>query len=343
MALAEQIYPITPAMVTQSNFSGQLVEVGSSGAVGPYGTYNTAGNVAEWMYNTSGKNRMVMGGSATEPPYIFYSRNQASPWDRRSLIGIRGFRSLEPVDPTLLADLPASIVSDPAQPMSEEAFENDVSSYNYVAFESDPQLESESIIENGSYRLLSLRTGRGDERCKVHLYFPERVQPPCQGLLLMGGADSRHPGSRLQSEGHPLYEVLIQQALRAGRVVIWPEWYGTYERFADFTSASISQQSAYWRDHNLNWRKEADSIFSYLESTGEFDGNYAWYGFSFGAIYAVPRMFYLLPQIKTAILMVGGYSGADSTNMSYVRHITKPVLMLNGQYDMVIATWLSER
>ena len=233
VALAEQIYPITPAMVTQSNFSGQLVEVGSSGGIGPYGTCDTAGNVAEWMYNTSGKNRMVMGGSATEPPY--------------------------------------------------------------------------------------------------------------QGLLLMGGADSRHPGSRLQSEGHPLYEVLIQQALRAGRAVIWPEWYGTYERFADFTSASISQQSAYWRDHNLNWRKEADSIFSYLESTGEFDGNYTWYGFSYGAIYAVPRRLYLLPQIKTAILKVGGHSVADSTNMSYVRHITKPVLMLNGRYDMVIETWLSER
>ena len=29
--------------------------------------------------------------------------------------------------------------------------------------------------------------------------------------------------------------------------------------------------------------------------------------------------------------------------MSYVRHTTKPVLMLNGRYDMVVAPWLTER
>ena len=65
LAPGEIISPIGPAIVPQSNFRGEgTVRVGSSDAVGPYGTQDTAGNVREWCLDWYGA---YPGGAVSDP------------------------------------------------------------------------------------------------------------------------------------------------------------------------------------------------------------------------------------------------------------------------------------
>ena len=71
-------------IVPLSNFgSTGVVPVGSKQGIGPFGTYDMAGNVKEWTANEadSGK-RYVLGGAWDEPNYMFVDPDAQSPWLR---------------------------------------------------------------------------------------------------------------------------------------------------------------------------------------------------------------------------------------------------------------------
>src|SRR5262249_28342945 len=55
--------PIVSAIVPASNFSGKgLAPAGSYRGMGPFGTYDMAGNAKEWCLNATGEKRFILGG-----------------------------------------------------------------------------------------------------------------------------------------------------------------------------------------------------------------------------------------------------------------------------------------
>jgi eukaryotic-like serine/threonine-protein kinase len=83
-----------------SNFDGKgPSRVGERAGLGPWGTYDMAGNVKEWVANpvSQSDRYYILGGGWNEPSYRFAETDGQNPWDRVETFGVRLMKSLGPV------------------------------------------------------------------------------------------------------------------------------------------------------------------------------------------------------------------------------------------------------
>ena len=117
--------PVSHAVVPASNFGGDgPAPVGSYEGIGPYGTYDMAGNVKEWAWNESSAGRRAnMGGGWGEPRYMFPGPEGAAPMTREPELGFRCMR-VEGEMPEAVAGPIALPSFDPRgqKPVSDEVF-----------------------------------------------------------------------------------------------------------------------------------------------------------------------------------------------------------------------------
>src|SRR6185369_14684478 len=70
-------------IVQFSNFTATgPVRVGSRPGLGPFGTYDMAGNLKEWCWNARGNRRYILGGGWNEGREAYASTDGLSPFDR---------------------------------------------------------------------------------------------------------------------------------------------------------------------------------------------------------------------------------------------------------------------
>ena len=70
-------------ILTVSNFSGRgPAAVGSHDGLGPFGTYDMAGNVKEWCSTETDGRRFLLGGAWNEPKYMFATDDAKGPFER---------------------------------------------------------------------------------------------------------------------------------------------------------------------------------------------------------------------------------------------------------------------
>jgi eukaryotic-like serine/threonine-protein kinase len=315
-----------------SNFGGKgPTRAGSTGSLGPYGTYDMAGNVKEWCWNeTKTGQRYVLGGGWNEPAYTFRDEDAQSPFERRADMGFRCMQQKSgEVDGALLAAIPA-VARDAGElkPVSDEVYEVYRHLYDYDRLPLDGRVEeTASPNPHWSRERVSFRASYGNERVPAYLFIPRDVPPPYQTVVYFPGSDA----ARLRSS-RTLWIQWLEFLVRSGRAVVYPVYQQTYER-----RVPVQPGQAWLREISIQRGQDVRRTLDYLETRPDIDKTrLAFYGVSLGAQLA-PVYLAIEPRFRTGVLLSGGFETwtipPETDPVNFAPHVRQPVLMVNGRDD----------
>jgi eukaryotic-like serine/threonine-protein kinase len=316
-----------------SNFSTKgAASVGSYFGLGPFGTYDMAGNVKEWCFNATEDRRYILGGASTDPAYMYQEPDARSPFDRSATNGIRLIKSLqsEPVPETLTA--PVTFAQGDYRkfkPVSDAVFRVYEGLYSYDRTPLDPKIESED--DTSPYwrrQRIAFNAAYNNERVIAFLFLPKSAAPPYQTVVFFPGSSAQdfHTFEDSQLNG-------VDFLIKSGRAVMFPEYKNTYERLSVAPDAGTSAE----RDDTIAQAKDLRRSIDYLWTRSDIDHDrLAFYGLSWGGEQG-PIMTAIEDRFKVAVFLAGGCDNdkvlPEVDPMNYVPHVKLPVLMMNGRYD----------
>jgi formylglycine-generating enzyme required for sulfatase activity/dienelactone hydrolase len=321
-----------------SNFSGKgPAPVGSYRGLGPFGTYDMAGNVKEWCFNSTGDRRYLLGGASTEPLYMYQIPDARSAFDRSATNGFRLVKLLGDGAETEKLSAPVALLNpvDAAarKPVPDSVFHIYEELYSYDRSALDAKIES--VDDTSPYwrrQQITFNAAYGNERVIAYLFLPKSASPPYQTIVFFPGSDAR--SSRTYGDAH-LYAVDF--LIKSGRAVMFPVYKGTFERLGK----PPQQGSIADRDQTIEQGKDLRRSLDYLETRDEIDrSRVGYYGFSWGS--AQGAIFVALEnRFKVAVFADGGIQARwiprpETDPVNFAPHIKIPVLMVNGRYDFVL-------
>ena len=314
-----------------SNFGGSGTKRVGSGGLGPYGTYDMAGNVKEWCWNDVGDSRRyVLGGGFNEASYSFHDQDARPPFERQAGFGFRCIRQDAAVEATLLAPI-ATLERDPAElkPVGDDVYEAYRHLYEYDALPLDARIEeSDESSPHWRRERVSFRAAYGHERVPAQVYIPRNGAPPYQAIIYFPGSDS----VRLKSS-RDVWLQMVDFLVRSGRVLVLPVYQQTYERH----TAGPRYGQNFLREISIQRGQDLRRTVDYLETRADIDRTrIAFYGLSLGAQLG-PVYLAIEPRLRTGILMSGGFETwtipAETDPVNFAPRVRQPVLMVNGRED----------
>ena len=318
-----------------SNFSGKgPAKVGTYQGIGPFGTYDMAGNVKEWCFNSKGDLKFILGGASTDLPYM-YNEPDAHPPDDRS--ATNGFRLIKLLQSAALPEsLTASISFAKSdyrniKPVPDATFQIYERMYAYDRIPLDSKIESED--DSSPYwrkQRITFNASYGNERVIAYLFLPKNVAPPYQTVVYFphSGAQSFHTMEDSQF-------ALIDFLIKSGRALMFPIYKDTYERLGNPPDGGTIAE----RDETIQQADDLRRSVDYLETRSDIDKDrLAYFGISWGASIG-SIMAALEKRFKVAVFAAGGCDpGAvlpEADPMNFAPRVKIPVLMINGRYDFV--------
>ena len=313
-----------------SNFDGKgPVEVGARSGLGPWGTFDMAGNVKEWCANPVEGTalRYILGGGWNEPSYRYIEPDGQNPWDRQATFGMRLVKNIG--SSTDLGRPVSRVYGDPKSvvPASDEQFEGYRRSYTYDRTPLNARIDN-TDDSNPHWRkeALSFDAAYAGERVPAYLFLPKNATPPYQTIVLfpsgfaVGAATSRELD-------YSRFDFII----RSGRALIYPVYQGTFERRRPDGGGPNAM-----RDLHIQRAKDFFRTVDYLETRSDIDrGRLGYYSLSMGAYFG-PIPVALEPRIKVAVFASGGLRfnfPPEIQPANFMPRVTVPVLLINGRDD----------
>jgi serine/threonine protein kinase/formylglycine-generating enzyme required for sulfatase activity/cephalosporin-C deacetylase-like acetyl esterase len=315
--------------------SASPAAVGSHQGIGPFGTYDMAGNVKEWCRNKADiQTRYILGGAWDEPGYMFYIADVQSAFRRSASNGVRCVRLLSDKAPdAALADLPIARPRTGQQtPVSDETFR--IMKVIYTHDKQAPLHSQVKVREETAdwiHETIAFDAAYGNERVMAHLYLPRQGKPPYQAVVHFPGIGSWEEGIFSSKEWRFSG---IPALVKSGRAVLWPIYKGTFER-----RFALKPGWAFLRESRIQLAKDLGRSLDYLEQRPDIDrAKLAYYGFSFGA--ALGNIHLALDdRFRVGVLVSGGMwqttSHPEIDPLNFAPRVKIPVLMLGGRSDTV--------
>ena len=318
----------------QSNFGGRgAVPVGTSQAVGPYGTYDLTGNVREWCLNSvDGDNRFILGGAWGTQTYQAFEPEALPPFDRSAMNGFRGVRNRQPLPAATAAPMVRQARNfSKVKPASNEVFEAYRGLYAYDKRPLDAKAEG-AVEETADWKKerITIDAGYGSERLPMYLFTPKNVRAPYQTVVFFPSARVNFMPSS-QNLGDMDF---IDYVIKSGRSVVYPIYRGTYERRPEGTPLPGTVGG---RELLIQESKEVRRAVDYLETRQDIAaGKLAYLGVSQGAADGVIFLA-LEDRFQAVVFLDGGFflmpAAAGEDQADFAPRMKKPVLMVNGRYD----------
>jgi formylglycine-generating enzyme required for sulfatase activity/dienelactone hydrolase len=327
----EQIAPL-------SNFGETtLARVASHEGVGPYGTYDMAGNAKEWCQNATGSKRYILGGAWDEPSYMFTFADAQSPFARAANFGFRLVKALDDGTALETAEPVSRVMRDFARerPVDAALFQAFKRLYAYDRSPLDARVEAtDDSSERWRKEKVSFAAAYGDERVVAYLFTPRHGAPPYQTVVFFPGTSVLFQRSSEELRAMRI----VSPVVSSGRALLYPVYKSTYER-GDGLSSTYPSPTVSYRDHVIQWAKDVGRSIDFIETRQDLDSRrIAFYGVSWGAKLA-PLFAAVDDRIKVGILLGGGLAlqphlpEADPFN--FAPYVRQPMLMVNGRYDFL--------
>jgi hypothetical protein len=323
------------SILQRANFGGRgTVAVGSSQALGPYGTHDMAGNVFEWTTSSDGEGRrFAAGGAFDEASYTFSEPGAVSPFDRGANRGLRLARYETTPPAEAYAEIRVARPDfDRRTPVGDELFAAYRSFYAYEKRDLNARVDAvDEASPHFRWERVSYDAAYGGERVLANLLLPRNARPPYQVVVYFPGSPAERLASSASLDGLPFFEFLM----RSGRAVLFPVYKNTFERrIPDWKWSATGR-----RDVLIQWSKDLGRSIDYLESRPDIDSErLAYYGLSLGAVYGTV-LAALEPRVRAVLFLGGGFNPGDlppeADPINFAPRLRVPTLLLTGRDDFL--------
>lgn len=330
---------VTSTVDARANFKGGgTMPVGSfEFGMGPFGTYDMAGNVAEWCVNPTTHGFTTAGASWDDLSYMFAYVGDLPGFSSSGKLGFRCV--LNPAE--VKGNQGAMQVYTDSQPpvyvpASEATFRALLTHYRYDQGPLDAQVIEVNETEDWRREKITY-AGANDERALAYLYLPKSASKPFQVIQFVPAGDV-YGGYITVPEA---VEMMLPPHIRSGRAVFAVVFSHFKERNRPPDYAQPSQSSVKRREELVNDATDLRRGLDYLQTRADIDSSrMAYFGFSQGATEGV--IFSAVEQRYRAVVLIAGGMFEPSSDAlpevcppNFASHIAAPKLLLNGRYDEV--------
>ena len=329
---AANVEELSADILRLSNFDGKGPrKVGESGAVGPWGTLDMAGNVKEWCSTLAEGTalRFVLGGSWDEPSYRYTETDAQVAWARSTRYGVRLVKNLGPLGPDVATVAVTRILGDPKTVVPASSALVDVYSRFYAYDRTPLNARLDGVDDSSPYwrkERVSFDAAYGGERVPANVFLPRNGNPPYQTVIVFPSAYALFTASS-ELLDYSRFDFIM----RSGRAAVYPVYQRTYER----RRGPITGPSDL-RDWYVQMAKDLFRTVDYLETRPDIDvRNLGYYSLSMGAYFG-PVPLALEPRLKAGVLASGGLRytvPAEIQPANFAPRVKVPVLMINGRND----------
>jgi len=306
--------------------------------ISPYGAYNMAGNVEEWVVNERGAGRATAGASWADAPYVFSSGSARPPFDATNTIGFRTVsnpaagaldQGSGPIAPPVLGD-------GYLEPVDDATYRGFLSHYRYDKKDLSVEIVETVDTPDWTREKLTFAGFLDGDRVIAYLYLPKRVRAPYQCINYFASSTVFF-GRTVAQE----VEAILSPQIKAGRAVMaivakaaierpWPGHYNFPRASQRLTVDARSQVVLRVTEYRM--------ALDYLESRTDIDmSRIAHIGFSLGAVEGALILNAVEPRLRASVLIGGGLWARqylpEITDYNFVPRIPVPTLMLHGRYD----------